>query len=168
MDKTGSAPETERQINPTHPLGPSPSLFYTEHMTARLVTIKSYVNPHEAQLDRTLLEVEGILAFTQDQTMNYLSFGTVNVRLQVPQEFVEQARHILWGDDEATDWEPDPDTEASAPTAGPVTCPRCQSLGAVEVTTGKLPVLLTVLLLGLPLLFQKKRMRCRACGTLFN
>ncbi len=69
-------------------------------MTPRLVTIRSYFNPHEAQLDRTLLEVEGIPAFVQDKTMNYLSFGAVNVRLQVPQELVEEARHILWGEGE--------------------------------------------------------------------
>lgn len=74
-------------------------------MTPRLVTIKSYFNPHEAQLDRTLLEVEGIPAFVQDKTMNYLTFGAVNVRLQVPHECLEEARHILWGGEEGHDTE---------------------------------------------------------------
>ena len=71
-------------------------------MTVRLVTLKSYVNPHEAQLDRSLLEVEGILAFVQDKTMNYITFGAVNVRLQIPEDCIEEARHILWGEGEGT------------------------------------------------------------------
>ena len=46
------------------------------------------------------MEVEGIPAFVQDKTMNYLTFGAVNVRLQVPHECLEEARHILWGEGE--------------------------------------------------------------------
>ncbi len=136
-------------------------------MTPRLVTLATYNFPHEAHLDRARLESEGIPAFVQDEHMNLVYGGAVAVRLQVPQEFIEQAQDILWEDDE---WEPDLAAEdsASVPTVGPVTCPRCQSLGAVEVTVGKLPVLLTALLLGLPLLFQSKRLRCRACGTVFK
>ena len=136
-------------------------------MTPRLVTINTYNFPHEAHLARTRLESEGIPAFVHDENMNLVYGGAVAVRLQVPQEFIEQAQDILWEDAE-DEWEPDPSAEAPALTVGPVTCPRCQSLGAVEVTTGKLPVLLTVLLLGLPLLFQTQRLRCRTCGTLFK
>ena len=69
-------------------------------MTYRLITIHSYLNPHEAQFARTLLEAEGIPAFLQDKTMNYITFGAVNVRLQVPEDCIEEAHNILWGEEE--------------------------------------------------------------------
>jgi hypothetical protein len=61
-----------------------------------LVTLRRYLNPLEAELDRARLEAEGIPAFLQDATIPSLTTAdSPGVRLQVPRGHEAQAREAL-------------------------------------------------------------------------
>jgi hypothetical protein len=63
----------------------------------RMVTIKRYLVPSQAGLDKSVLDAEGIPAFVADENSAALVYGTVlgGVRLQVQDEDVDRAREIL-------------------------------------------------------------------------
>jgi hypothetical protein len=99
--------------------GPVGSEF--EASTSRLVTIATYGIPGDAHGPRLRLEAEGIPAFLQGQRMGAIyQVATGGVKLQVPEEFADDARVLLsqtWsppkdgGDDPDDPWEglgPDP------------------------------------------------------------
>jgi hypothetical protein len=63
-----------------------------------MVTIKTYSNPTQAQLDRSLLEGLNIPAFVIDKHSFTLGYGSVlkgGVRLQVEEPRAEEATEIL-------------------------------------------------------------------------
>ncbi len=65
-----------------------------------LVTLRRYLNPLEAELDRARLEAEGIPSFLQDATIPALTTtDSPGVRLQVAREDEERAREALEAED---------------------------------------------------------------------
>ena len=62
-----------------------------------MVTVRQYINPSEAELDKTLLEEAGIPVFLADENSMSLGYGGVlgGVRLQVEDADLERARRVL-------------------------------------------------------------------------
>jgi len=80
-----------------------------------LVTIATYLFPHEAHIAKARLEAVGIESFIADEhTTNIFSNAMGGVRLQVPAEFAAQAQQVL---NEPTEIESIPESEmGSEPT----------------------------------------------------
>lgn len=66
---------------------------------SRWVTVMTFVLPYESYVARSLLEAEGILVFVQDEILshvhNFYSQAVGGVKLQVPDDRVEEAVEIL-------------------------------------------------------------------------
>lgn len=62
-----------------------------------MVTVRQYINPSEAELDKTLLEEAGIPVFLADANSMSVGYGGVlgGVRLQVEDADLERARRVL-------------------------------------------------------------------------
>jgi Putative prokaryotic signal transducing protein len=62
-----------------------------------MVTVRQYMNPSEAELDKTLLEEAGIPVFLADENSLTLGYGGVlgGVRLQVEDANLDRARRVL-------------------------------------------------------------------------
>src|SRR5258708_6337450 len=62
-----------------------------------MVTVRQYINPSEAELDKTLLEEAGIPVFLADANSLSLGYGGVlgGVRLQVEDADLDRARRVL-------------------------------------------------------------------------
>jgi hypothetical protein len=62
-----------------------------------MVTVRQYINPSEAELDKTLLEEAGIPVFLADENSMSIGYGSVlgGVRLQVENADLDRARHVL-------------------------------------------------------------------------
>ena len=62
-----------------------------------MVTVRQYINPSEAELDKTLLEEAGIPVFLADVNSMSIGYGGVlgGVRLQVEDADLERARRVL-------------------------------------------------------------------------
>src|SRR5882724_1103852 len=62
-----------------------------------MVTLRQYINPSEAELNKTLLEEAGIPVFLADANSLSLGYGGVlgGVRLQVEDADLERARRVL-------------------------------------------------------------------------
>ena len=62
-----------------------------------MVTVRQYINPSEAELDKTLLEEAGIPVFLADENSLSIGYGGVlgGVRLQVEDGDLDRARHVL-------------------------------------------------------------------------
>ena len=62
-----------------------------------MVTVRQYINPSEAELDKTLLEEAGIPVFLADENSMSVGYGGVlgGVRLQVEDADLDRARRVL-------------------------------------------------------------------------
>jgi hypothetical protein len=62
-----------------------------------MVTVRQYINPSEAELDKTLLEEAGIPVFLADANSLSIGYGGVlgGVRLQVEDADLDRARRVL-------------------------------------------------------------------------
>ena len=62
-----------------------------------MVTVRQYINPSEAELDKTLLEEAGIPVFLADANSLSIGYGGVlgGVRLQVEDADLERAHRVL-------------------------------------------------------------------------
>src|SRR5476651_623105 len=62
-----------------------------------MVTVRQYINPSEAELDKTLLEEAGVPVFLADENSMSLGYGGVlsGVRLQVEDADLDRARRVL-------------------------------------------------------------------------
>jgi Putative prokaryotic signal transducing protein len=96
-----------------------------------MVTVRQYINPSEAELDKTLLEEAGIPVFLADANSLSLGYGGVlgGVRLQVEDADLDRARHVLderegvtpLPDDFIPPEEPPPIEPPAAPAPAPET-----------------------------------------------
>jgi hypothetical protein len=132
--------------------------------TERLVQIAVFNHSVEAHLCKTRLESEGIECFLQgDVALNINLFGTAaldSLRLEVRESDAERAIEILKEGVQETGVE-DNDTDGKA-THGPC-CPRCGSFEISGRKRSPVFVLLSLLLLGIPLLFMRTTWECRNC-----
>ncbi len=139
-------------------------------MEDNLVTIRNYAfgpDPAgEAELARIKLESAGIPCFLADRefTAMYWLYSGANrgVKLQVKRSDAERALAVLGPEPAAPDREAE--REAGAEESGTPSCPRCHSNEVVYERFSRRFFYLSVLLLGFPLLWGRRRYRCDRCG----
>jgi hypothetical protein len=131
---------------------------------AKWVLLGKYI-PLEAQLIHAKLEAEGIPCNLADQNMAQMYSGLIgiDVRLEVLDHDLERARAIL---DEvrsvrAKNAEDEPYLDENW------RCSRCRSRNVSYVPLSLVLMILTLLLMGLPLLFISRQMRCGDCGHIW-
>lgn len=121
----------------------------------RLVTVAAYGTPTEASIVASRLEAAGIETFLADaETIaahGLLAPAIGGVKVQVRESDARRAADVL---------------RVRFAEQRPAT-PPCPECGSSETGAEKLTVfagIVSVLLLGLPLLFGRPRWNCRACG----
>lgn len=124
-----------------------------------LVTAARYSFPHEAEIAQSRLKSEGIPAFVADShttNMGLYSSAMAGVRLQVHKKNLVAAEKIL-----NTDYSSFLESEVGCDEQS--TCSECGA--RLELyTKGKRPAVVVFLLLGFPLLFYKRGLRCSHFG----
>lgn len=130
-----------------------------------LVTVATFSAPYEAQLAKGLLETNGIQAFVADEYTIGINWFYSNalggVRVQVAETDAGQSLKLL--DSEVEPGGIDPQTEESWGD-----CPNCGSRNIAYFTAKQGAALLSLLLLGIPLLFPSKKLRCLNCNRVWN
>jgi hypothetical protein len=84
-----------------------------------MVTVRRYIELTQAELDKSLLEAEGIPAFIPDENssaIGYAVLGLGGIRLQVSDEDTDRAQQVLGEEKEAT---PLPDDFIPPPEEAP-------------------------------------------------
>jgi len=125
-----------------------------------LTTIASYSFPYEAQIAKARLDSEGIPAFIADEltiNMQWLYSNALGgVRLQVSEQFAEQALEIL-AQDHSDELEQLQGIDA-------IHCKSCGSTNTEPHQIGKRWAFLVFLGLDFPLFPVKNTYRCKDCG----
>jgi DNA-directed RNA polymerase subunit M/transcription elongation factor TFIIS len=135
-----------------------------------LVTIRNYAfgpDPAgEAELARIKLEAAGIPCFLAGQefasTYWLASGANRGVQLQVKRSDAERALEVLGPAPGAPDQEVEPQAQADE-SVTPL-CPRCHSDAVVYERFSRRFFYLSMLLLGFPLLWGRRRYHCDRCG----
>lgn len=124
-----------------------------------MTTIAQFSKAEDAHLLRMRLEAAGIEVFIQDENTVQvdwlLSDAIGGVRVQVADKDLEAATEILYDD------------RPSPPTDRPI-CPFCSSTQTAVDETPRRVTFLTILLLGIPLLYPRHRWKCISCGRSWN
>jgi hypothetical protein len=125
-----------------------------------MIDIATFSKPEEAHLLRMRLEAGGVAARIQDENMvqiNWLNSNAIGgVRVQVPEDDLSLALEILR--DEGVAFEPE-------------TMPACPQCGSTDTSADELPrrlAFLSILLMGFPLLFGKRRLQCGNSNHVWN
>ncbi|MHA3773358.1 putative signal transducing protein [Verrucomicrobiota bacterium sgz303538] len=120
-----------------------------------MVTVATFNKPEEAHLLRMRLEAGGISAYIQDENMIQMDLLAANaiggVRVQIAEEDVEAARELLAEDQGVKNGTP------------AITCPKCHSTKVARESFSRRLAFLSLLLLGFPLLWLRRRLRCEEC-----
>ena len=120
-----------------------------------MTTIATFTKPEEAHLVKMRLEAAGIEAVILDENVIQIDMLFSNamggVRLQVADEAVADAREFLAADVAAP----------AAPRAE--RCPKCGSTVIASERFSRRLAYLSLLLLGIPFLFFRRRNRCESC-----
>lgn len=137
-----------------------------------LVEIASYSFPHEAHVAKASLDAAGIPAFLTDEYtigMQWMYSNALGgVRLLVHRENADAALEILSTDfsESLSDGEwAEQEDEASSARGEPERCSRCGSANLVPHVAGKAPAFVVWMLLGIPLFFFRRGMKCEVCGN---
>ncbi len=125
-----------------------------------MITVATFSKPEEAQLLRLRLEAGGVPAYVQDENVVLLYWFYSNaiggVRVQIAEEDIDAAKEIL----------------AERPVvADDPTMPRCPKCGSCRSIPDEIPrriAFLSILLVGFPFLFYKRRWICKDCGHKWN
>jgi hypothetical protein len=134
---------------------------------ADIVTVRTYLDPVEAEIAGSLLRTAGIEAFVHESgAFNPLLSATLGTELRVSDYDLERAREIL-----AAAAEPAPRDEVYEDEPGAVRCPRCELTlcfhERARIRT-KAPVPAAAWLSIPTLLFGPKRWRCHKCGHVWD
>jgi len=117
-------------------------------MDERIVTIRAYSHPWEADVARSALEAEGVPVFLADDQivgMNWLYSDAVGgVKLRVPESHAEQAVRLLSPEEGRRSAVAQDEGEGAI-------CPKCGSANTTTVQRGRKLTFLTLLLVGIPL-----------------
>jgi hypothetical protein len=122
----------------------------------KLVVIAAFNLPFEAHIAKVQLEAADIPSFIADEHMGGLQYyanAIGGVRLLVPRNAMRAAHEAL-----ANDFQ-----QYLEELPDPVHCRQCGSENTAPDTQNKFPALITLLLLGVPLLFPKVGMSCEDC-----
>ena len=132
-------------------------------MSFKMITIKTFINPVEANIIKGRLESEGIPTLLLDEnTVNtYWLYAQAigGIRLQVKEEDVEHALSIL-KEDNAKMYLMDDDEDENI-----CLCPNCYSSNIGVNKYSKSAFGFSWLLVGFPLLVPDKRLQCFNCGN---
>ena len=125
-----------------------------ETQAPRWTTVDRYFHPTEAHIAAGRLESEGIPVFLlgiNHASANWLLSNALGgIQLQVPEDFIGDARDIL-GD-------------AIVVEESGEECPKCGSADSSPMTNSRKLAFLTVHLLNIPLPWQDRRRHCDSCG----
>jgi hypothetical protein len=131
-------------------------------MSLKMITIKTFINPVEANIIKGRLESEGIPTLLLDEnTVNtYWLYAQAigGIRLQVKEEDVTHALSIL-KEDQAKMFLMNDDEEADC------LCPMCYSSNIGINKYSKSVFGFSWLLVGFPLLVPDKKLHCFNCGN---
>lgn len=126
----------------------------------RWVTVAAFSLATEAHLARLKLEAEDVDCVLVDEHListNWLLSPAIGgIKLQVPEDQLARAREVLGA--QAVEWDEADQKLASA-------CPHCGVGEFVPAPRARWTFAVSLLLLGLPLLFLPKRWVCDHCGT---
>jgi len=143
-----------------NPLNP---LDYASRSTpeARWVLLGKYI-PLEAQLVAAKLQSEGIPSNLADQNMAqiYSAMIGLDVRVEVLAHDLDRARAIL----DTVRAARTKDTQAEPYLDEPWRCSHCRSRNVGYVPLSPPMLILTLALMGLPLMFVPRKKRCNDCG----
>lgn len=124
-----------------------------------MTTIAQFSKAEDAHLLRMRLEAAGLEVFIQDENTVQvdwlLSDAIGGVRVQVADEDAEAANAILYD-------------EPASPSEDRPICPFCSSTQTATDETPRRITFLTILLLGIPLLYPRHRWKCSSCGKSWN
>jgi len=127
-------------------------------MSSDNTTVKTCKSEAEAHLAQSMLESAGIKAGVH-RFSRYRAIGGGGYLVKVGPRDLARARAIL----KKTDRETDMDEYVSSDDDSYKRCPKCDSVNVdVEPLAGA-TLWLTVLLIGIPLLFMKRNYTCRKC-----
>jgi hypothetical protein len=130
----------------------------------RLVIVRTFSSPWEAQLARTLLESEGIEALIADEHVArvYGGMGHVvgGIKVQVWEPDAERAVEVLSREEPLSELYLVTDEDAARPR-----CPGCNSDRISFERWSRLGFVSSWLLLGIPLPVPSGRWTCRHCGA---
>jgi len=127
-------------------------------ISSKLAEIASFSFGHEAHIARIALERVDVPVFITDEhtiNMQWMYSGALGgVRLLVHIEHEKLARETM-----ATDF-----SEYLTIETEEILCPNCKSTNLENHTFGKISALATLFLLGIPLLFHRRGIKCGDCG----
>ncbi len=145
-----------------------------EQNIERLVTVGVYTMPYEADIVWSLLEAFEIMVFPADYNTIYINWLYSNalggIKLQVNEKDAEPAREIiafilvpssapLVGEGGVRE-----DFNDSGSWPESETCPHCGNSNIAPVVLGREWAVLTWLIIGIPLVWPRTRLRCSSCG----
>ena len=137
-------------------------------MSSILVTVATYIDPPIAYLAKSRLDYEGIPCWiADDYHINLkwtISSALGGVKLRVQESDIEDAIKVLTtdcsGDLEGIEAIfPEPDNDEY--------CNKCGSLDLYLLNWSRKAAALS-LLIGFPILFFRKRLKCRNCGNIMK
>ncbi len=141
--------------------GPAPA-FRSSPEWEDLIQVQSYFDVHTAYATQSALRAAGIRAFVKDEYYAGMRWDHAialgGVRVLVPQSQVQEAEELIAGI-------PAQEVESIANSSEPADkrCPRCNSEDLERLVHGRVPAVLSLLLLGIPLLFRRELVRCSSC-----
>ncbi|PKA98603.1 hypothetical protein B0O79_2290 [Flavobacteriaceae bacterium MAR_2009_75] len=133
----------------------------------RFATIKTYMFPYEAAIDRARLEAHGMECFTRDemtiQVHNFYSQALGGVKLQVRANDFEKAAEILG---ESVDLELE--TIRDDYFESSIKCPNCMSGNVTVLRINRIWSLVVLMLVALPIPFRMRKVHCYNCQSQFK
>src|ERR1051325_3815906 len=144
------------------PMEPMNPLTYASRGSeSRWVTLGKF-KPLEADLVQVKLQSEGIPCNLADQNMAQIYSGVIglDVRVEVLADQLDQAREVL----EAVREERVKNAQRDPYLDEPWQCSHCRGRNIGYVPLSPPMQMLSVLLIGLPLLFISRKKRCNDCG----
>lgn len=131
-------------------------------MHSVLRTVATFEYAHFAHLAKTKLESEGIQCFIFDENISTINWFYTNavggIKLKVREEYYEKAVRILKVNDS------DSDNTNKEGEVIELFCPKCGSENIWDEKYSKKFAYISILLLGFPLLFRKRKYECKQCG----
>ena len=128
-------------------------------MSTDTTTVKTCKSETEAHLAMSLLASAGIKANVH-RFSRYRAIAGGGYLVKVSPKDIGRARSIL----KKTDRETDMDEYISSDDDSYTRCPKCNTVNVDAEPLAGARFWLTVLLIGIPLLFMKRKHTCRKCG----
>ncbi len=143
---------------------------------AELITLRTFDNYVTAHIVKAKLETEGIACVLIDEHTVTMQWHIANaiggIKLQVPENELEQAEHILQVTEQEAEAEKETDgfyDEEDIDQLDPNNriCIHCGSKNTRKLDFQKKPAALSWLFLGFPLFFRSDKWHCFHCGNDF-